>query len=266
MQSLGNEPGQETWPQIAPLLEEAMGKLGDKDRNALVLRFFEQKSLLEVGRAMGASEDAPRCASIARWRSCGSCSGARGVTLAAAAIAAALSANSVGAAPADLAARVSVPAASGVAASGSAVALVEATLKTLAWAKIKVAVAVGAAVLVVGGTVVVKTALVVRHSAARHPSGVHAASPVSAYGLSGEPGHLRTACGARALYDQCPHDLRCATRCGGAAARWKIVLGTTLSGFFVDEQSGVLGAYRRGAIRFNPDGVSRPQLLLPGGR
>src|SRR5882672_4167458 len=45
------------WEQIAPLLEDAMGCLGEKDRNAIVLRFFEQKSLKEVGAALGANED-----------------------------------------------------------------------------------------------------------------------------------------------------------------------------------------------------------------
>jgi RNA polymerase sigma factor (sigma-70 family) len=31
----------EVWPQIAPLLDDVMGRLGEEDRNALVLRFFE---------------------------------------------------------------------------------------------------------------------------------------------------------------------------------------------------------------------------------
>ena len=41
------------WQQIAPLLDEAMNQLGEADRNAVMLRFFEQKSLDEVGRALG---------------------------------------------------------------------------------------------------------------------------------------------------------------------------------------------------------------------
>jgi RNA polymerase sigma factor (sigma-70 family) len=58
MQSLLNEPEPEIWPQIAPLLDAAMTGLGEKDRNAVVLRFFENKSLGEVGLALGASENA----------------------------------------------------------------------------------------------------------------------------------------------------------------------------------------------------------------
>ena len=44
MQSLLNEPEPNVWPEIAPLLDAAMAGLGEKDRNAVVLRFFENKS------------------------------------------------------------------------------------------------------------------------------------------------------------------------------------------------------------------------------
>ena len=60
MQSLLNEPEPEIWPQIAPLLDDAMGRLGEKDRNAMVLRFFEDRNFEEVGAALGASEDAAK--------------------------------------------------------------------------------------------------------------------------------------------------------------------------------------------------------------
>jgi RNA polymerase sigma factor (sigma-70 family) len=56
MQSLANETEPELWPQMAPLLEDAMGRLGEKDRNAIALRFFEGKSFQEIGTAFGASE------------------------------------------------------------------------------------------------------------------------------------------------------------------------------------------------------------------
>ena len=56
MQSLLNEPENETWMQIAPLLDTAIADLNDKDRHAIVLRFFEQKSMSEVGQAIGEGE------------------------------------------------------------------------------------------------------------------------------------------------------------------------------------------------------------------
>ena len=61
MQSLLATPEtDETWKQIAPLLEEAVDALNERDRNAVVLRFFEEKTLAEVGAALGVSEDGAR--------------------------------------------------------------------------------------------------------------------------------------------------------------------------------------------------------------
>ena len=62
MQSILNEPEPEAWRQIAPLLDDAMGRLGEKDRNAIVLRFFENKNLARsrrgAGRERGRGENA----------------------------------------------------------------------------------------------------------------------------------------------------------------------------------------------------------------
>ena len=51
-----SEMESETWNEIAPLLDGAMEKLGQKDHDALVLRFFENKTFAEVGASLGASE------------------------------------------------------------------------------------------------------------------------------------------------------------------------------------------------------------------
>ncbi len=48
------------WEQIRPLLDEALDRLNRTDRDALLLRFFEQHSLAEIGRALGTNEDAAR--------------------------------------------------------------------------------------------------------------------------------------------------------------------------------------------------------------
>jgi len=60
MQSLSNENKPDFWPQIAPSLEDAMGRLSRTDRDAVVLRFFEGKSFQEIGSALGASENAAK--------------------------------------------------------------------------------------------------------------------------------------------------------------------------------------------------------------
>ena len=62
MQSILNEPEPEVWPQIAPLLDVAMERLGEKDRNAIVLRLFRKqefaRSRTGFGRERGRGENA----------------------------------------------------------------------------------------------------------------------------------------------------------------------------------------------------------------
>ena len=120
MQSTLNEPDAEAWRQIAPLLDDAMGRLGEKDRNAIVLRFFENKNLREVGAALGASEDAAKMRVNRALEKLRKFFTKRGVTHSTAAIiAGAISANSVQAAPVALAKTISAVAlAKGAAACG----------------------------------------------------------------------------------------------------------------------------------------------------
>src|SRR5215472_1321568 len=63
MQSLMNESSasdEATWTQCAAVLEDAMGNLGTNDRCAILLRYFQNKSLHDVGLALGTSEDTAR--------------------------------------------------------------------------------------------------------------------------------------------------------------------------------------------------------------
>jgi RNA polymerase sigma factor (sigma-70 family) len=48
------------WSEMAPQLDEALNQLGDEDREAVLLRFFAQKRMREVGQALGISEDAAK--------------------------------------------------------------------------------------------------------------------------------------------------------------------------------------------------------------
>jgi len=48
------------WPRLAPLLDEALAGLGETDRRALLLRYFEGRSLAETGAALALTEDAAR--------------------------------------------------------------------------------------------------------------------------------------------------------------------------------------------------------------
>src|SRR6266571_3086830 len=46
------------WTRLEPLLDEAMHALDNTDRAAVLLRYFENKSLREVGATLGTSDDA----------------------------------------------------------------------------------------------------------------------------------------------------------------------------------------------------------------
>jgi RNA polymerase sigma factor (sigma-70 family) len=157
MQSLANETEPELWPHIAPLLETAMEKLGQKDHDALVLRFFEGRNFREIGTALGASEDAAKMRVNRALDKLRTFFTKRGVSSTTAIIAGAISANSVQAAPAALAKSVTAVAiAKGVAASGSTLTLIKGALKIMAWTKAKTAIVVGvAAILAVGTTTTV---------------------------------------------------------------------------------------------------------------
>ena len=155
MQSLMNEPEPDVWPQIAPLLDMAMAGLGEKDRNAVVLRFFENKSLAEVGLVLGASEDAAKMRVNRALEKLRKFFSKRGVILPAALIAGAVSANSVHAAPVGLAITVTATAAKGSAVAASTLTLVKGALKLMAWTKMKTAAVAGAVVLLATGTGVV---------------------------------------------------------------------------------------------------------------
>jgi RNA polymerase sigma factor (sigma-70 family) len=48
------------WASLRPVLDEALDQLAEPDRHAQLLRFFGQRSLAEVGSALGVAEDAAR--------------------------------------------------------------------------------------------------------------------------------------------------------------------------------------------------------------
>src|SRR5262245_10236338 len=53
MNALNSESPQD-WEQIRPLLDEALDELRPEDRDALLLRYFQERNFAEVGAALGA--------------------------------------------------------------------------------------------------------------------------------------------------------------------------------------------------------------------
>ena len=152
MQSSLNEPDTDgVWRQLSPLLEEAMTQLGEKDRALLALRFFENKSGAETAAALGIQEWAVHKRTTRAVEKLRSFFSRRGVSVSAGVLIAAVSANSLQAAPAGLAVTVTAAAAKGAAVSSSTLTLVKGALKLMAWTKIKTIVAVGACAIVAGG-------------------------------------------------------------------------------------------------------------------
>jgi HEAT repeat protein len=150
------EPDSAAWEQIAPLLDEAMGRLGETDRNAIVLRFFENKTAPEVAASLKLNEAAAHKRVSRALDKLRQFFTRRGVVLPAMVLTTAIAANSVQAAPAALAKSVTaVAVAKGAAASGSTLTLIKGALKIMAWAKAKTAIVVGVSAILAAGTTTV---------------------------------------------------------------------------------------------------------------
>jgi RNA polymerase sigma factor (sigma-70 family) len=144
--------GEEIWAQLAPLLDDAMNQLGETDRAALVLRYFENKTAREIASSLRMEEEAAQKRVARALEKLRAIFAKRGVTLTPTDIAGTVAANSVKAAPAGLAVAV-MAAAKGAAASTSTLTLVKGALKIMAWTKAKTAFVVGVGVLFAAGTV-----------------------------------------------------------------------------------------------------------------
>jgi len=156
MQSILNESETEVWPKIAPLLDDAVAGLREKDRRAIVLRFYEGRNLREVGMALGASESAAEKRVSRALEKLRRFFTKRGVSSTTAIIAGAISANSVQAAPVALAKSVTAVAiAKGSTAAALTLTLVKGTMKTMTWIKIKFVLGVGLVALIASGAATV---------------------------------------------------------------------------------------------------------------
>jgi RNA polymerase sigma factor (sigma-70 family) len=95
------------WKQIAPLLDDAMAALEETDRTAILLRYFENKSLRDVSASLQISDDAAQkrvSRAVERLREFFS---KERVTMGTAAIVVLMSANAVQSAPVGLAGTIS---------------------------------------------------------------------------------------------------------------------------------------------------------------
>src|SRR5438132_3934264 len=132
---LCSDPSDSVWRQVQPVLDDAMHELSETDRTAVVLRFFEEQSLQEVGLVLGLNENAARMRVDRALQKLRTLLAKRGVTSAASGIAAAISAGAVMSAPTGLAASVATGALAATAATASTTFTI---LKLMTMSKLKV--------------------------------------------------------------------------------------------------------------------------------
>ncbi len=145
-----------TWDEFAPVLDKAMAQLRDRDRDAILLRYFEGKSLREVGIALGVEERTAQKRVARGLDKLRKFFSKHGVDSTTAIIAGIIPANSVHAAPAGLAKVVaSVAVAKGAAASASTLALADGAMKMITWVKMKFAISVSVGILLAGSVAII---------------------------------------------------------------------------------------------------------------
>ncbi|MGA2556617.1 MAG: sigma-70 family RNA polymerase sigma factor, partial [Verrucomicrobiota bacterium] len=150
-----SDAGDRAWAELAPLLDQALAQLGETDRQAVLLRYFENKSLAEVGNKLGAGEDTARKRVSRALEKLRKFFAKNHVVYSTAIIAGAISANAVQAAPAGVVAAIPAMAVKGSAIAVSTLTLVKEALKLMTIAKLKAAALVAAAAILTAGSTVV---------------------------------------------------------------------------------------------------------------
>jgi RNA polymerase sigma factor (sigma-70 family) len=100
---IGSGEASVDWKAVGPVLDAAINELEERDRQAILLRFFAGNPFGEVGRRLKLSENAARMRVERALEKLHSRLARRGITSSSAALAAALTAQSVAAAPVSVA-------------------------------------------------------------------------------------------------------------------------------------------------------------------
>jgi RNA polymerase sigma factor (sigma-70 family) len=144
------------WEQLRPALDGAMGQLSVKDRNAVLLRFFEGQNFRKVGEALGISEDAAQKRVSRALENLRSVLGRRGISLPASALALMLATSTVQSAPVGAAISVASGSLAGIATAGK-FGLMQWIMSTLARPKVAL-IGIAAGGLLLGGAMVTRSA------------------------------------------------------------------------------------------------------------
>src|SRR6185437_6642031 len=165
----------DAWRRLAPLLDDAMTDLPERDRAAVVLRYFENRPWREVAALLRVTEDAAQKRVTRALEKLRGSLTKRGVTVTAAVIAGAISVNSVQATPAALAKTITaVAAVKGATASTLTLTLMKGALKIMAWTKTKTAIVTGVVAILALGTTTTIVRYHTQHARASWPQSVDA--------------------------------------------------------------------------------------------
>jgi RNA polymerase sigma factor (sigma-70 family) len=145
IQSNPGEDSSEAWRQIIPLLNELVGRLREKDRDAIVLHFLEGKEYKEVAATMGGSEAAAQMRVSRALEKLRGMFAKQGVAVTSVALGGMISACGTQAAPLGTAVKVAAAAAHSATLTASTLSLVKGTMNAMAWTKARLA--VGASVV-----------------------------------------------------------------------------------------------------------------------
>lgn len=138
------------WNQLRPIIDDALHALNERDREAVLLRFFEGKPFAEVGAKLAVSEDAARVRVDRALDKLRALLSRRGVTSTSAALATLLANEALAVAPAGLALKITGVALAGAAATAGATAVATFIGMT------KLQVGFAAVLVAAGGTVIVQ--------------------------------------------------------------------------------------------------------------
>ena len=135
------------WNQLAPHLDQAVAALSSADRCAILLRFYEKKSLREVGQQLGLTEDAAKKRVTRAVDKMRKFLARRGVALGGAGLVTLLAEQTVQAAPQAFALSVLQSATAGTSAWATLPQLARETLRAWRWAQLKLATVITLAIV-----------------------------------------------------------------------------------------------------------------------
>ncbi len=171
----------DAWRELEPVLDESVARLAGRDRDAVLLRYYQRKSFAEVGAAIGATEDAARKRVARAVEKLRGTLASRGVAIPEAGLAAILWEHSGGQLPASLTGLTSAVVAEQ--ARISVLQLVKGAVASLAWQQARIAI-LWAAAIVTSGALGVS---VVRQSIAQAKAPPPPPPPVTVNAATSQP-------------------------------------------------------------------------------